>query len=71
MWAFHGGHDYEGTIMRTELYEQYKEQHPEEQTGVNTVFAFSGHVEAEREQLRRSKVERVQEWKRIFEDGKV
>ena len=54
--------------MRTELYEQYKEQHPEEMTGVNTVFAYSRHIEADRAQLRRSKAERVQEWKRILDE---
>lgn len=53
--------------MRTELYELYKEQHPEELTEIRRAYHQSEKVEEIRKQARMSKVSRVQKWKDILE----
>lgn len=53
--------------MRTELYEQYKQEHPEELTELEAVRDYNRAVEAVRGQARQAKVERVQKWKDILD----
>lgn len=53
--------------MRTELYELYKEQHPEELTEIRRAYHQSEKVEEIRKQARMSKVSRVQKWKDILD----
>ena len=49
-----------------EVYEQYKQEHPEELVEVNRIKAFSGHFEAQRERLRKKKLKRVEECRRVL-----
>lgn len=52
--------------MRTEIYEAYKEQHPEEMTEILRTYHQSQKVEEVRKQARMSKVSRVAKWKAIL-----
>lgn len=54
----------QGVGMREELYEQYKQAHPEELEQINGLYVYTAQVEAKREAARESKRERVAEWKR-------
>lgn len=49
-----------------EIYEQYKLEHPEELREVNRLKAYSGHVEAQRGKLRKKKLKKVEECRRIL-----
>lgn len=49
-----------------EVYEQYKLEHPEELREVNRLKAYSGHVEAQRGKLRKKKLKKVEECRRIL-----
>ena len=62
LWAFHRGD------MRKELYEQYKKEHPEELTKINTLFAYNRYVETRRKAARKAKVELIHEWERRLEN---
>lgn len=57
----------EGMIMRTELYEQYKQAHPEEMHEVNALFAYDQTVRAVRARARDEKLVRVNKWIRLLE----
>ena len=53
-----------------EVYEQYKEQHPEELLDLNRLKAYSGHVEEQRLRRRAKKLKRIEECRRIlYGDG--
>lgn len=47
-----------------EVYEQYKEQHPEELLDLNRLKAYSGHVEEQRLRRRAKKLKRIEECRR-------
>lgn len=52
--------------MRKELYELYKEQHPEELHEVNATYGYSQAVESRRTMAREDKVRRIARWKEIL-----
>lgn len=53
--------------MRTELYEAYKEQYPEELTEIRRAYNQSARIEEARKEIRMSKVARVAKWKDILD----
>lgn len=50
--------------MRTELYEQYKTENPEEMVKINRLFAYDGYVTDRRKAAQSTKLTRVEEWER-------
>ena len=52
--------------MRTELYEMYKEKHPEELKEVNRLFDYDQKVRVIRAYARAEKVKRVDKWIEIL-----
>lgn len=53
--------------MRTELYEQYKQEHPEELLQVQRVFDYDHVVRTVRARAREEKIRRVDKWIAILE----
>ena len=53
-------------VMREELYEQYKQLHPEELTAIDAVKAYAAAVEADRASIIAEKLGRVRKWKDIL-----
>ena len=47
-----------------EVYELYKEQHPEELRDLNRIKHYSGHIEEQRERRRVKKLKRIEECRR-------
>lgn len=50
--------------MRTELYERYKQEHPEELTRLNALYDNNARIEERRETARQEKLKLIAEWKR-------
>lgn len=49
-----------------EVYDQYKQEHPEELRELNRLKAYSRHVDVRREKLRRKKLKKVEECRRFL-----
>lgn len=54
--------------MRSELYEEYKNEHPEELEQINRIFSECARIEARRAEARAAKLDKVNEWKRRLDN---
>lgn len=54
--------------MRTELYERYKREHPEEMTRINALFGNNRRIEDIRREARMRKLGLIAEWERRLAD---
>lgn len=54
--------------MRTELYEKYKREHPEEMVSLNGVYDSNTHIESVRRRARAEKLGLIAEWERRLSD---
>lgn len=52
--------------MRKELYELYKEQHPEELANIGRLFSYTQSVEVVRAHKRQQKLQKVRKWEEIL-----
>lgn len=54
-------------VMRRDIYEEYKTEHPEELEGLNRILRYSEAIEAKKQEYRNLKIAKIEMYRRLID----